>query len=152
MQLLLVSQQKIPSGKTSSALVTCKWFLFGVGTLVPLQMFQSSKRSSASCTNMGSRLIGFGRWYVRVDVLRSAYGFCMSLTWLPCQPRLANQSSSVTDRAHLFWMRSQPQYLLQAPLLLPQVHSGRASEPFPIDSPIQGSKDMRLPQQCAPRF
>ena len=80
MQLLLVSQKKISSGKTSSAFVTRKWFLFGVGTLVPLQMLQSSKRPRASCTNVGSRFVGFGRWYVGIDVLRSAHGFCMSAT------------------------------------------------------------------------
>lgn len=60
MKLLLMSQQQVPPSKASCTFWALEWFLFGVGTLVTFQMFQSGKRTLASSTDMRTRLVGLG--------------------------------------------------------------------------------------------
>lgn len=59
MQLLLVAQQQVPPSKTSFAIGALKWLLFGVGTLMPLQMLKTSKCALTCRADMWTRLVGF---------------------------------------------------------------------------------------------
>lgn len=62
MQLLLVAQQQIPPSKTSFAIGALKWLLFGMGSLVPLQMLKASKCALTSRADMRTRLVGLWGW------------------------------------------------------------------------------------------
>lgn len=60
-ELLLVTQKQIPSGKASRALGAFKRLLFGVRSLVAFQMFQSGEGALASAADVWARLVGLGR-------------------------------------------------------------------------------------------
>lgn len=57
MQLLLVPQKEITSGKASLAFGTLKRLLLGVGPLVALQMLQSGEGALASSAYMWPGLV-----------------------------------------------------------------------------------------------
>lgn len=61
MELLLVSQQQIATGKASGAFWALKWLLLRVGTLVSLEMLESRKRTLAGSADMRARLVGLWR-------------------------------------------------------------------------------------------
>lgn len=60
MQLLLVTQEQIPSGKASCAFWTFKGLLFGVRSLMAFQMLQPGKGALAGPADMWTRLVGLG--------------------------------------------------------------------------------------------
>ena len=64
MQLLLMAQQQIASGKASRALGAFEWLLFRMRALMTFQMLQASEGPRAGCTDMGARLIGLWWWKV----------------------------------------------------------------------------------------
>ena len=81
-QLLLVSQKQIPSGKASRALWTFERLLFGVRALVTLQVLQAGKGALAGLADMRARLVGLGWWEVarrRLGVYRDRRSFKKSL-------------------------------------------------------------------------
>lgn len=87
MQLLLVAQQQVPPSKTSFAIGALKWLLFGVGTLMPLQMLKTSKCALTSRANMWTRLVGLwgwesGRGCLGVD--GNGGGFYKMDSWVSC--------------------------------------------------------------------
>lgn len=60
MQLLLVAQQQVPTGKAARTIGTFKGLLLGVRALMALEVFQSGKRPTTGSTDMGSGFIRFG--------------------------------------------------------------------------------------------
>lgn len=61
MQLLLVAQQQVPTGKATGTIGTFKGLLLGMRAFMTLEVFQSGKRPTTGSTDMGPGLIRFGR-------------------------------------------------------------------------------------------
>lgn len=54
-------QKQVPAGEAPCALRTFKGFLFSVGALMALEVFETGKRALAGSTYMRPWLVGLGR-------------------------------------------------------------------------------------------
>lgn len=100
MELLLVSQQQIPSSEAAGALWALKGLLFGMGPLMALQVFQSCKSPATVLADMRARLVClWGRELCRV--LARLRG--RKLDWDVCQRVLASRDGGThqTPRSRL---------------------------------------------------